>query len=121
MIQVDQTVQDCLFVRISDNYVEFLRECAAIAVDVKCAETFLCRYPDAICQAVYCTFICRYPASWKRFNEEFRTDLCNTVYMWQVGKTTLFLLPNFIVTSETGVSCLFYKHCIFNSSCLENH
>lgn len=86
IIQVDQVVQDYLFTRISDHYVKFLRECAAIAVDTKCASTFLRRYPDSICQAVYSTFIHGYPASWKRFNEEFRTDLCNIVYMWQVGK-----------------------------------
>lgn len=79
-------IQDCLFTRISDHYVEFLRDCAGIAVETKCAGTFLRRYPDAICQAVYSAFIHGYPASWKRFNEEFRTDLCNTVYMWQVGK-----------------------------------
>ena len=86
VLQVDQELQDCMFTRISDHYVELLRNCAAIAVDTKCAGTFLRRYPDSICQAVYSTFICGYPASWKRFNEEFRTDLCNIVYMWQVGK-----------------------------------
>ena len=66
--------------------MEFLNNCVLAAVDVKCAETFLHRYPDCTCQAVYSAFIHGYPASWKRFDGEFRTDLCNTVHMWQVGK-----------------------------------
>lgn len=85
-MQANQLIQDSLFTRISDHYVEFLNNCAIAAVDVKCAETFLHRYPDCTCQAVYSAFIHGYPASWKRFNGEFRTDLCNTVHMWQVGK-----------------------------------
>lgn len=97
IIQVDQVVQDCLFTRISDHYVELLRDCAAIAVDTKCAGTFLRRYPDSISQAVYSTFMHGYPASWKRFNEEFRTDLCNTVYMWQVGKMIEGSLSGFML------------------------
>ena len=96
VIQVDQVVQDCLFTRISDHYVELLRDCAAIAVDTKCAGTFLRRYPDSICQTVYSTFMHGYPASWKRFNEKFRTDLCNTVYMWQVGKMIEESLSDFM-------------------------
>jgi len=92
-MQANQPIQDSLFTRISDHYVEFLNDCAMAAVDVKCAETFLRQYPNCTCQAVYSAFIHCYSASWKRFDEEFRTDLCNTVYMWQVGKIYLIYMP----------------------------
>lgn len=110
-----------MFTRISDHYVEFLRDCAAIAVDTKCAGTFLRRYPDSICQAVYSAFTCGYPASWKRFNEEFRTDLCNTVYMWQVGKIMPMLMKcyYFSFCTELGTKPISQHWLQWNYSILE--
>lgn len=43
-------------------------------------------YPDAIAQCVYSTFIHAFPASWNSFDNDFKTELCRIVSLWQVGK-----------------------------------
>ena len=46
-------------------------------------------YPDAVAQCVYSTFIHAYPTSWNSFDEEFRTELCRFISLWQVGTKPL--------------------------------
>ena len=46
-------------------------------------------YPDAVAQCVYSTFIHAYPTSWNSFDEEFKTELCRFISLWQVGTKPL--------------------------------
>ena len=40
-------------------------------------------------QCVYSTFIHAYPTSWNSFDEEFKTELCRFISLWQVGTKPL--------------------------------
>ena len=46
-------------------------------------------YPDVVAQCVYTTFIYAYPTSWNNFDEEFKTELCQFISLWQVGTKPL--------------------------------
>lgn len=46
-------------------------------------------YPDVVAQCVYSTYIHAYPTSWNSFDEEFKTELCQFISLWQVGTKPL--------------------------------
>ena len=46
-------------------------------------------YPDVVAQCVYSTFIHAYPTSWNSFDDEFKTELCQIISLWQVGTKPL--------------------------------
>ena len=46
-------------------------------------------YPDVIAQCVYSTFIHAYPTSWNSFDDNFKTELCRFISLWQVGTKPL--------------------------------
>lgn len=46
---------------------------------------FLQIYPDCLAQAIYVTFREAFPESSQLFNEEFKEDLGNTVFLWLSG------------------------------------
>lgn len=42
-------------------------------------------YPDVIAQCVYTTLLHAYPNSWNNFDEDFKSELCRYISLWQVG------------------------------------
>jgi hypothetical protein len=46
-------------------------------------------YPDVVAQSVYSTYIHAYPTSWNSFDDEFKTELCQFISLWQVGTKPL--------------------------------
>ena len=46
-------------------------------------------YPDVVAQCVYSTYIHAYPTSWNSFDDEFKTELCQFISLWQVGTKPL--------------------------------
>ncbi|XP_060228142.1 protein FAM227B [Meriones unguiculatus] len=76
----DKRDQDCLFDRISENYVTlFLR------IPIKRKDAFFQMYPDYLAQAIYAAFQESFPESSSLFNDEFKEDLGNTIYLWLSG------------------------------------
>ncbi|KAL1787032.1 hypothetical protein HispidOSU_029710 [Sigmodon hispidus] len=78
--KLDKKDQDCLFDRISESYVTlFLR------IPHRKKDTFLQVYPDFLAQAIYAAFQESFPESSDRFNNEFKEDLGNTIFLWLSG------------------------------------
>ncbi|XP_035292552.1 protein FAM227B isoform X1 [Cricetulus griseus] len=72
--------QDCLFDRIAENYVMlFLR------IPHKKKDAFFQVYPDYLSQAIYAAFQESFPESSSLFNNEFKEDLGNTIFLWLSG------------------------------------
>ena len=46
-------------------------------------------YPDVVAQCVYSTYIHAYPTSWNSFDDEFKTELCQFISLWQVSTKPL--------------------------------
>lgn len=42
-------------------------------------------YPDIIAQCVYTTLLHAYPNSWNNFDDNFKSEMCQFIYLWQVG------------------------------------
>ena len=42
-----------------------------------------------VAQSVYSTYIHAYPTSWNSFDDEFKTELCQFISLWQVGTKPL--------------------------------
>nr|XP_042132082.1 protein FAM227B isoform X1 [Peromyscus maniculatus bairdii] len=76
----DRYDQDCLFDRISESYVTlFLR------IPHRKMDAFFQVYPDCLAQAIYAAFQESFPESSDLFNNEFKEDLGNTIFLWLSG------------------------------------
>uniref|UniRef100_A0A8P0TQG2 Family with sequence similarity 227 member B n=1 Tax=Canis lupus familiaris TaxID=9615 RepID=A0A8P0TQG2_CANLF len=76
----DRENQDFLFDRISESYVTLFMSIPASRKD-----TFLQVYPDCLAQAIYATFQEAFPESSNLFNDEFKEDLGNNIFLWLSG------------------------------------
>ncbi|XP_045305738.1 protein FAM227B isoform X1 [Leopardus geoffroyi] len=76
----DRENQDSLFDRISESYVVLFMSIPASRKD-----TFLQVYPDCLAQAIYATFQEAFPESSNIFNDEFKEDLGNNIFLWLSG------------------------------------
>ncbi|XP_077620567.1 protein FAM227B isoform X2 [Crocuta crocuta] len=76
----DRENQDSLFDRISESYVALFMSIPASRKD-----TFLQVYPDCLAQAIYATFQEAFPESSNLFNDEFKEDLGNNIFLWLSG------------------------------------
>ncbi|XP_019653422.1 protein FAM227B isoform X1 [Ailuropoda melanoleuca] len=76
----DRENQDFLFDRISESYVTLFMSIPASRKDA-----FLQVYPDCLAQAIYATFQEAFPESSNLFNDEFKEDLGNNIFLWLSG------------------------------------
>ncbi|XP_042844838.1 protein FAM227B isoform X1 [Panthera tigris] len=76
----DRENQDSLFDRISESYAVLFMSIPASRKD-----TFLQVYPDCLAQAIYATFQEAFPESSNIFNDEFKQDLGNNIFLWLSG------------------------------------
>ncbi|XP_053745057.1 protein FAM227B isoform X3 [Panthera pardus] len=76
----DRENQDSLFDRISESYAVLFMSIPASRKD-----TFLQVYPDCLAQAIYATFQEAFPESSNIFNDEFKEDLGNNIFLWLSG------------------------------------
>ncbi|XP_040602149.1 protein FAM227B [Mesocricetus auratus] len=76
----DRRDQDSLFDRLAESYVSlFLR------IPHKKKDAFFQVYPDCLAQAIYAAFQESFPESSYLFNNEFKEDLGNTIFLWLSG------------------------------------
>nr|XP_038960491.1 protein FAM227B isoform X1 [Rattus norvegicus] len=76
----DKRDQDWLFDRIAESYVTlFMR------IPLRRKDIFFQMYPDWLAQAVYTTFQESFPESCSLFNDNFKEDLGNTIFLWLSG------------------------------------
>ncbi|XP_008051030.1 protein FAM227B, partial [Carlito syrichta] len=73
----DRENQDCLFDRISESYVTLF-----MSIPLRRKDAFFQVYPDCLAQAIYATFQEAFPESSKLFNDEFKEDLGNNIFLW---------------------------------------
>ncbi|KAG8145048.1 hypothetical protein E2320_013436, partial [Naja naja] len=78
--QPDQDEQDHFFDRISDSYVALLWSIPNYIKD-----TFLQMYPDCLSQAIYITFCEAFPQTCHRFNDQFKDELMDLIFLWIRG------------------------------------
>ncbi|XP_026532921.1 protein FAM227B [Notechis scutatus] len=78
--QPDQDEQDHFFDRISDSYVALLWSIPNYIKDA-----FLQMYPDCLSQAIYITFCEAFPQSYHRFNDQFKDELMDLIFLWIRG------------------------------------
>ncbi|XP_005685855.1 PREDICTED: protein FAM227B [Capra hircus] len=76
----DRESQDCLFDRISESYVTLF-----MSIPLSRKDTFFQVYPDCLAQAIYATFQEAFPESSNLFNDEFKEDLGNNIFLWLSG------------------------------------
>nr|XP_012618965.1 protein FAM227B [Microcebus murinus]XP_012618966.1 protein FAM227B [Microcebus murinus] len=76
----DRENQDCLFDRISTSYVTLFT-----SIPVSRKDAFFQVYPDCLTQAIYVTFLEAFPLSTNLFNDEFKEDLGNNIFLWLSG------------------------------------
>ncbi|XP_069316248.1 protein FAM227B [Eulemur rufifrons] len=76
----DRENQDCLFDRISESYVILF-----MSIPLSRKDAFFQVYPDCLAQAIYVTFLEAFPESSKLFNDEFKEDLGNNIFLWLSG------------------------------------
>ncbi|XP_059228776.1 protein FAM227B isoform X1 [Mustela nigripes] len=76
----DRENQDSLFDRISESYVILFMNIPASRKDA-----FLQVYPDCLSQAIYATFQEAFPESSNLFNDEFKEELGNNIFLWLSG------------------------------------
>ncbi|XP_053451521.1 protein FAM227B [Nycticebus coucang] len=99
----DRTNQDCLFDRISESYVTLF-----MSIPLSRKDAFFQIYPDCLTQAVYATFLEAFPESCNLFNDEFKEDLGNSIFLWLSGLKprkrfwTRWKLKNLSTTSIHG-------------------
>ncbi|XP_058521863.1 protein FAM227B [Ochotona princeps] len=72
--------QDYLFDRISESYATLF-----VSIPLNRKDTFFQIYPDCLAQAIYVTFQEAFPESSELFNDEFKEDLGNTIFLWLSG------------------------------------
>ncbi|KAF5925436.1 hypothetical protein HPG69_001882, partial [Diceros bicornis minor] len=73
----DRENQDFLFDRISESYVTLF-----MSIPVSQKDAFFQIYPDCLAQAIYATFQEAFPESSNLFNDEFKEDLGNNIFLW---------------------------------------
>ncbi|XP_032712423.1 protein FAM227B isoform X1 [Lontra canadensis] len=76
----DRENQDSLFDRISESYVILFMNIPASRKDA-----FLQVYPDCLSQAIYATFQEAFPECSNLFNDEFKEELGNNIFLWLSG------------------------------------
>ncbi|XP_054572226.1 protein FAM227B isoform X1 [Eptesicus fuscus] len=76
----DKENQDFLFDRISESYVTLF-----ISIPLSKKDAFFQVYPDCLTQAIYVTFQEAFPESSDLFNDKFKEDLGNNIYLWLSG------------------------------------
>ncbi|XP_006720489.1 protein FAM227B isoform X5 [Homo sapiens] len=76
----DRENQDCLFDRISESYVTLF-----MSIPLSRKDAFFQIYPDCLAQAIYATFHEAFPESSYLFNDEFKEDLGNNIFLWCSG------------------------------------
>ncbi|XP_023365765.1 protein FAM227B [Otolemur garnettii] len=76
----DRANQDCLFDRISESYVTLF-----MSIPLNRKDAFFQMYPDCLTQAVYATFLEAFPESCNLFNDEFKEELGNNIFLWLSG------------------------------------
>ncbi|KAL2790512.1 protein FAM227B isoform 1, partial [Daubentonia madagascariensis] len=76
----DRENQDCLFDRISESYVTLF-----MSIPLSRKDAFFQVYPDCLAQAIYATFLEAFPESSHLFNDEFKEDLGNNIFLWLSG------------------------------------
>ncbi|XP_070279360.1 protein FAM227B isoform X5 [Myotis yumanensis] len=76
----DKENQDFLFDRISESYVTLF-----ISIPRSKKDAFFQVYPDCLTQAIYVAFQEAFPESTDLFNDEFKEDLGNNIYLWLSG------------------------------------
>uniref|UniRef100_A0A4W2FX34 Family with sequence similarity 227 member B n=1 Tax=Bos indicus x Bos taurus TaxID=30522 RepID=A0A4W2FX34_BOBOX len=76
----DRENQACLFDRISESYVSLF-----MSIPLSRKDTFFQVYPDCLAQAIYATFQEAFPESSNLFNDEFKEDLGDNIFLWLSG------------------------------------
>ncbi|XP_036105159.1 protein FAM227B [Molossus molossus] len=76
----DRENQDFLFDRISESYVTLF-----VSIPLSQKDAFFQVYPDCLAQAIYATFQEAFPESSHLFNDEFKEDLGNNIFLWLSG------------------------------------
>ncbi|XP_069844508.1 protein FAM227B-like [Dipodomys merriami] len=101
----DRKNQDYLFDRISESYVTLF-----LSIPLSRKDAFLQVYPDCLAQAICTAFYEAFPESRNLFNDEFKEDLGNTIYLWLTGLKppkdiwTHWNLKDLITTTIHGVN-----------------
>ncbi|KAG8505372.1 Protein FAM227B, partial [Galemys pyrenaicus] len=73
----DRENQDFLFDRISESYVILF-----MSIPLSRKDAFFQVYPDCLAQAIYAAFQEAFPESSNLFNDEFKEDLGNNIFLW---------------------------------------
>ncbi|XP_005376745.1 PREDICTED: protein FAM227B isoform X1 [Chinchilla lanigera] len=76
----DRKDQDRLFDRIAESYVTLF-----MSIPISRKDPFLQVYPDCLTQAIYATFLEAFPESSNLFNDQFKEDLGNNIFLWLSG------------------------------------
>ncbi|KAM6181074.1 protein FAM227B [Erethizon dorsatum] len=76
----DRKDQDCLFDRIAESFVALF-----MSIPISRKDAFFQVYPDCLAQAIYATFLEAFPESSNLFNDQFKEDLGNNIYLWLSG------------------------------------
>ncbi|XP_022442789.1 protein FAM227B [Delphinapterus leucas] len=76
----DRESQDSLFDRISESYVSLF-----MSIPLSRKDAFFQVYPDCLAQAICATFQEAFPKSTDFFNDEFKEDLGNNIFLWLSG------------------------------------
>ncbi|XP_058150159.1 protein FAM227B [Dasypus novemcinctus] len=76
----DRENQDFLFDRIAESYVTLF-----MSIPLSRKDAFFQVYPDCLTQAIYATFQEAFPESSNLFNDEFKEDLGNNIFLWLSG------------------------------------
>ncbi|XP_019850429.1 PREDICTED: protein FAM227B-like isoform X1 [Amphimedon queenslandica] len=79
--QPNQPIQNLLFTRVAENYVLLLSNMAPSHYH----DIFFEYYPEVLVQSVYSIYVYCFPNSWSSFDESFKSDLCNTIFLWFTG------------------------------------
>lgn len=70
-----------LFNRVAHTYTRLLN----FTFRYTNREKLLLQYPNAVAQAVYAAYCHAFPASWRRYNDSFKTEVLETVCLWMTG------------------------------------
>lgn len=75
-------------------------------------------YPDCLTQAIYATFLEAFPESSHLFNDEFKEDLGNNIFLWMSGNDCHLII---ILLKLSDCSILFILVKKFIVLCLTKH
>ncbi|XP_070579339.1 protein FAM227A-like [Ptychodera flava] len=73
--------QSKLFNRIAHNYVKLL----IYAKEPKYRDVFFKNYPELLAQCIYSSFCEAFPSSWRQFDDDFKSDICDLTSLWIAG------------------------------------